>query len=166
MDFEQLYTTYFLDVYRFSVWLTRNTTQAEDIASETFVRAWGRRDRLRTETLKGYLFTIARNIFLKQRHTADRNEQLPPDVLDTGPDQHRTASARIDLDRVTHALAAMPLPERLALVLRSEHALPYEEIARVLQISVGAARVKVHRARRRLLAHAINHNGGKNGRHT
>jgi RNA polymerase sigma-70 factor (ECF subfamily) len=46
----------------------------------------------------------------------------------------------------------MPSPDRLALVLRTEHSLPYEEIARVLEISVGSARVKVHRARRRLLA--------------
>jgi RNA polymerase sigma-70 factor (ECF subfamily) len=166
MTFEQLYSTHFPDVYRFSVWLTRDTTEAEDIASETFVRAWGRRERLRTETLKGYLFTIARNIFLKQRHSANRNQQLPDDVLDTGPDQHRIASARMDLDKVTRALSQIPHPDSLALVLRSEHSLPYEEIARVLEISVGAARVKVHRARRRLLASAMNTNGGNNGRHT
>jgi RNA polymerase sigma-70 factor (ECF subfamily) len=166
MTFEQLYTAYFQDVYRFSVWLTRDATEAEDIASETFIRAWGRRDRLRTETLKGYLFAIARNIFLKHRNSADRNEQLPEEVLDTGPDQHRTTSARMDLDRVTLALARMPIQDRLALVLRSEHSLPYEEIARVLDTSVGAVRVKVHRARRRLLATAMTKNGGKNGRNT
>lgn len=166
MTFEQLYQTYFTDVFRFSVWLTRDTTQAEDIASETFVRAWGRRDRLRTETLKGYLFTIARNVFLKQRRTSDRNEQLPEDVLDTGPDQHRIASARMDLEQVTRALSQIPHPDSLALVLRSEHSLPYEEIARILEISVAAARVKVHRARRRLLASAMTNQGGKNGRNT
>jgi RNA polymerase sigma-70 factor (ECF subfamily) len=166
MDFEELYQTHFADVFRFSVWLTRNITQAEDIASETFVRAWGRGNRLRTETLKGYLFTIARNIFLKQRRTSDRNEQLSDNVLDTGPDQHRIASARMDLDQVTRALSQMPHPDSLALVLRSEHSLPYEEIARILEISVGAARVKVHRARRRLLASAMTTNGGTNGRHT
>jgi RNA polymerase sigma-70 factor (ECF subfamily) len=55
----------------------------------------------------------------------------------------------------------MSSPDRLALVLRTEHSLPYEEIARVLEISVGAVRVKVHRARRRLLAEAMTHNGGE-----
>ena len=59
MTFEQLYNTYFPDVYRFAVWLTHDPTEAEDVASETFVRAWAKRDRLRTETLKGYLFAIA-----------------------------------------------------------------------------------------------------------
>lgn len=152
MTFEQLYNTYFSDVYRFSVWLTHDPTQAEDVASETFVRAWAKRDRLRTDTLKGYLFAIARNIFLKHRHRSNKDEQLPEEMTDGSPDPHRAAAARMDLDRVARALSQMPSPDRLALVLRTEHSLPYEEIARVLDISVGAARVKVHRARRRLLA--------------
>jgi RNA polymerase sigma-70 factor (ECF subfamily) len=161
MTFEQLYTTYFADVYRFAVWLTRDTTQAEDVASETFIRAWARRDRLRTETLKGYLFAIARNIFIKSRRQSNKNEQLPEELADQSPDPHRAAAARMDLDRVTRTLSQMPSPDRLAMVLRTEHSLPYEEIARILEISVGAARVKVHRARRRLLAEAITPNGGE-----
>jgi len=161
MTFEQLYNTYFPDVYRFAVWLTHDPTEAEDVASETFVRAWAKRDRLRTETLKGYLFAIARNIFLKHRHRSNKDEQLPEEMTDGSPDPHRAAAARMDLDRVTRALSQMPSPDRLALVLRTEHSLPYEEIARVLDISVGAARVKIHRARRRLLAKTMNHNGGE-----
>ena len=50
MTFEQLYAAYFSDVFRFAMWLTRDRSEAEDVASETFVRAWARRDRLRTET--------------------------------------------------------------------------------------------------------------------
>jgi RNA polymerase sigma-70 factor (ECF subfamily) len=160
MTFEQLYSNYFQDVYRFSVWLTRDATQAEDVASETFVRAWGRRDRLRTETLKGYLFAIARNIFIKQQRTSNKNLALPDEMLDGAPGPHRTTSARLDLEQVARALSQMPSSDRLALVMRSEYSLPYDEIARVLQISVGAARVKVHRARRKLLAQALPEYGG------
>lgn len=161
MTFEQLYSTHFSDVYRFSVWLTRDTTQAEDLASETFVRAWGRRDRLRTETLKGYLLATARNIYLKQLRRSRTHAELPEVLVDTAPDPQRTAAARLDLDRVTLALAQLPEMDRLALVLRTEHALPYEEIARVLDLSVGAVRVKVHRARRRLLAENMQPHGGE-----
>jgi RNA polymerase sigma-70 factor (ECF subfamily) len=67
----------------------------------------------------------------------------------------------MDLDRVTASLARLPTVDRLALVLRTEQSLPYAEIARVLEISIGAARVKVHRARRRLLAETMTHNGGE-----
>lgn len=161
MTFEQLYTTFFPDVFRFAVWLTHDTTEAEDVASETFIRAWSQRDRLRTETLKGYLFAIARNIFIKHRHRSNKDEELPDELTDGSPDPHRAAAARMDLDRVTRAFSRMPSSDRLALVLRTEHSLPYEEIARVLEISVGATRVKVHRARRRLLAQTMNLNGGE-----
>jgi RNA polymerase sigma-70 factor (ECF subfamily) len=161
MTFEQLYTTHFSDVYRFAVWLTRDTTEAEDVTSETFIRAWAKRDRLRTETLKGYLFTIARNISIKRGRSVSKSEQLPNEVVDLAPDPHRTVSARMDLDLVTRAVAVMATPDRLALILRTEHELPYEEVARILEISTGAARVRVHRARRKLLAAAMNRNGGE-----
>jgi RNA polymerase sigma-70 factor (ECF subfamily) len=161
MTFEQLYSAHFSDVYRFAVWLARDATQAEDIASETFVRAWAQRNRLRTETLKGYLFTIARNVFLKQRTRSDRHERLPEELIDPAPDPHRTTAARLDLNRVQNALDRISKTDRLALVLRTEYALPYDEIARVLGISAGAARVRVHRARRRLLASSMKPNGGE-----
>jgi RNA polymerase sigma-70 factor (ECF subfamily) len=57
-------------------------------------------------------------------------------------------------------LARLPEPERAALVLRAEQTLSYAEIARVLEISEGAARVKVHRARRKLLQAHLTEEGG------
>ena len=160
MTFEQLYANHFPDVYRFALWMTRDSAQADDVASETFIRAWSRRDRLRTDTLKGYLFAIARNVVFKHRRHAGQHEKLPEELVDRSPDPQRAASARSDLDRVTDALYRLPAVDRAALLLRTEHALPYDEIARVLEISVGAARVKVYRARRRLLDATATLNGG------
>jgi RNA polymerase sigma-70 factor (ECF subfamily) len=151
LTFEELYQTHFKDVYRFALWLSRDQSEAEDMTSETFVRAWARRHRLRTETLKAYLLAIARRIFLDHRRRASNNEGLPGELRDGAPDPHRQAAARMDLDRVQRVMSQLPEPDRVALVLRAEHSLPYAEIARVLEISEGAARVKVHRARRKLL---------------
>lgn len=64
LSFQDLYECYANDVYRFSLWLSGDSSEAEDITSETFIRAWVHRSTIRTETLKAYLFTIARNIFL------------------------------------------------------------------------------------------------------
>ncbi|MBD3872928.1 MAG: RNA polymerase sigma factor [Acidobacteria bacterium] len=160
MTFEQLYEAYFTDVYRFALWLTRDRSEAEDVASETFVRAWARRGRLRTNTLKAYLLATARNIFLNQRGRARGHAELSEELPDGAPDPHRQTNARIELERVNGAIGRLPETDGVALVLRSEHSLPYSEIARVLEISKGAARVKVHRARRRLLAELMTHQGG------
>ncbi len=48
------------------------------------------------------------------------------------------------------ALSSLPEIDRTAVLMRADEALPYEDIANVLGISVGAAKVKVHRARLRL----------------
>jgi RNA polymerase sigma-70 factor (ECF subfamily) len=51
---------------------------------------------------------------------------------------------------VLRALRHLPEGERAALLLRVDHDLAYEEIAVTLGTTVGAAKVRVHRARRRL----------------
>jgi Sigma-70 region 2 len=60
--FHELYSRYAEDVYRFALWLTGNPDDAKDITSETFVRAWTAPEEPRMETVKAYLFTIARNL--------------------------------------------------------------------------------------------------------
>jgi len=160
MTFEELHETYFKDVYRFALWLSHNRGEAEDLASETFVRAWTQRHRLRTETLKAYLLAIARNAFLDGRREIKHREELSEELADVAPDPQRLATARMDLERVRRVMARLPEADGVALFLRTEQSLPYAEIARVLGISEGAARVKVHRARRRLLDLCLMHQGG------
>lgn len=85
IDFKHLYETYAADVHRFSLWLAGDGDEAEDITSETFLRAWSRRDDIRTETLKAYLFAIARNIFLKGRRKRRRQTALEDVHRDPAP---------------------------------------------------------------------------------
>ena len=64
LNFRDMYDSYAAEVYRFALSLTGDSPEAEDITSETFVRAWSHISTIRTETLKAYLFTIARNFYL------------------------------------------------------------------------------------------------------
>ncbi len=160
LTFEQLFRDHHSDVVSFAIWLTGNRSEAEDLASETLVRAWVRRDRLRTETLRAYLLAIARNLFLSRRRREAVHDELSEGLPDGEPDPQRRASSKIELDRVRCTLALLPEADRTALILRTEHSLSYAEIARVLEISEGTARVRVHRARRRLLAGELKTEGG------
>jgi DNA-directed RNA polymerase specialized sigma24 family protein len=60
LSFERVHRAYAPDVLRFALWMTGNPAQADDIASETFVRAWTKREKIRAETLKAYFLTIPR----------------------------------------------------------------------------------------------------------
>lgn len=151
LDFHDLYESYAPDVYRFAYWLTGNATEAEDITSETFIRAWINFAAIRTETFKAYLLQIARNIYLewlrKQRFQIYLDDIYP----DPHPGPDKLAEDYDDLEIVQRVLRSMPEIDRTAFILRVQHDLPYVEIARVLQLSVTAAKVKVHRTRKKLL---------------
>lgn len=152
LTFQDLYETYAPDVYRFALWLAGNGPDAGDITSETFVRAWVRRSTIRTATLKAYLLTIARNVYLEQRRKRKREvvlDDIYPDPV-AGPEG--LVESRLELERIQSFLQTLPESDRAAFVLRVQHELPYAEIARVLQLSLSAVKVKVHRVRKRLLA--------------
>ena len=149
-DFEDLYQRYARDVYRFALYLSGNKALAEDIASETFVRVWTVRDAIRTESVKAYLFTIARNLHADGRRREARHVAIPEVLLDPSPGPEVEALDRQALEAVLLALQQIPEVNRAALLMRAQDSLPYEEIARSLGLSVSAAKVKVHRARLRL----------------
>jgi RNA polymerase sigma factor (sigma-70 family) len=151
LSFQDLYDSCAADVYRFALWLTGDSQEAEDITSETFVRAWAHNSRIRTETLKAYLFAIARNLYLE--HLRKRRRLVPLDEVfpDPGPGPEGVVASQLELVRVRQFLLTLPEIDRAAFALRVYHELPYAEIARVLGLSLTAAKVKVHRVRKRLL---------------
>jgi RNA polymerase sigma-70 factor (ECF subfamily) len=151
MDFQELYDSHSDDVYRFALWMTGEVSRAEDLTSETFVRAWTRREEIRTETLRAYLLSIARNLYLMHIRKDKRTTELDDIHPDPSPGPDRFAESRDELGRVENLLREMNECDRTAFMLRVKHGLPYAEIAGVLGVSLSSAKVKVHRVRKRLL---------------
>jgi RNA polymerase sigma factor (sigma-70 family) len=152
LNFEQLYVAYSPEVYRFSNWLTGNSEDAADITSETFVRAWRNFDAVQTETLKAYLFTIARNIYLESHRKNHTHDILAESHPDASPPAQKKLEDQSDLDLIGSILHTLPEIDRSAFVLRIQSDLSYAEIARVLRLTESAVKVKVHRVRKKLFA--------------
>ena len=152
LSFHDLYTTYARELYRFAFWLSGDSFTAGDITSETFIRAWTHRDTIRTETLKAYLFTIARNLYLEQGRKSKRQVSLEDVHTSPAPGPDQVVDAQLDLAKVRQVLQTLPEIDRTAFALRVQHELPYAEIARVLEISLVSAKVKVHRVRKKIQA--------------
>jgi RNA polymerase sigma-70 factor (ECF subfamily) len=147
LDFKALYEKYAPDVFRFATYLSGNRSDAEDITAETFVRAWTASAPIELATVKGYLFTIARNLFLKGLRRTSRQTILSDEIADPPPGAPSRLEQRAELDAVLTRLQTLPDVDRAALLMRAMEGLPYQEIATALEISVAAAKVKVHRAR-------------------
>ncbi len=149
---EILYESYSRDVFRFALYLSGNWEDAQDITSETFVRAWVAQDTIRAATVKAYLFAIARNLFLRERRNKIRHTELDPRIVDTRSGQDHWIEKREEYKAVLRRMQTLPEIDRTALLMRAFGQISYEEIAQLLSISIASAKVKVHRARTKLSA--------------
>jgi RNA polymerase sigma-70 factor, ECF subfamily len=151
LTLEELYETYCSDIYRFAYWLTGNSADAEDITSETFTRAWFNYDSTKMETMKAYLMKIARNIYLEMLRKNQDHAELGEHIPDYQNSIETKLQTQSEIKSIQNFLQTFSEDHRTAFILRVEHDLPYAEIARVLKISETAAKVKVHRVRKKLI---------------
>jgi RNA polymerase sigma-70 factor (ECF subfamily) len=149
-DFEALYQKYAQDVFRFALFLSGNRADAEDIASETFVRAWNAPGGIRQSTVKAYLLVIARNCYLQGLRRSGRNSPLDEDFADPRQAPHNSAEQRAELEQVMRELQQLPELDRAALLMSAAEEMSYEQIAETLGLSLGAVKTKIHRARLKL----------------
>ena len=146
-DLSTLYKKYAPDVFRFALYLSGDRSQAEDITSETFVRVWTSPEAIEVGTVKGYLFTIARNLFLHGLRRRSRHVQLDQELPDPQASPHVQAEQKEEFRALLAGLQELSEIDRAALLMRALDGMAYEEISRALGISLASAKVKIHRAR-------------------
>jgi RNA polymerase sigma-70 factor (ECF subfamily) len=150
-DFHSLYQRYAPQVQRFALFLCGDAMLADDITSETFVRAWTSRGKIREATVKAYLFTIARNLYRDHLRRSHRFQDLEESLPDTSPSLQARTEHKAELEAVMAALQQLAEVDRSALLMRVQEEMPYEEIAQALDLPVTTVKVKVHRARLKLM---------------
>ncbi len=148
--FEELYERYANDVYRFAYWLCGNPDDAKDITSETFVRLWTSENETRLESVKGYLFTIARNLHLQQLRKKKRFTPINEENAGTTHQTEQLTEDRSELEQTLTALDTLSEIDRTVLIMRAQDELPYDEIATATGLSISAVKVKIFRARTKL----------------
>ncbi|QBI21214.1 sigma-70 family RNA polymerase sigma factor [Egibacter rhizosphaerae] len=158
-SWDEVAETYGPRVYRMAYHLTGDADEAADLAQDVFVRVYRNLHRYRPGAFDGWLYKIAKNLFLDRVRRRQRvrmqafgedggeatpsGEPGPADVV-----ERRTLEARLE-----SGLAALPPEWRLAVVLCDIEGLAYEEISRVTGWPVGTVRSRIHRGRRRLREH-------------
>ena len=155
--FEQLVKLTYADVYTLAYRLTGNEEDARDVAQEACLRAWRGVKKFRGDSrFSTWMYRITANCAstLLVRRSKGTHEELSADdpVADQRPeaDPEAMAEAGYVRDRMTAALAELPPRLRAVVVLRDIYDLPHEAIAAELGISQEAAKVRLHRARRKL----------------
>lgn len=142
------------------------SADAEDLAQQVFINVWKSAPRWRPEArFTTWLMTITKRLVFNESRRRTRSRLLPQSYEDIRvtervdraplPDellQQRELSLAIE-----RAMALLPEKERLAVILRQQEGMPYEEIATVLGVSVPAVKSLLFRARNSLKQRLANH---------
>jgi RNA polymerase sigma-70 factor (ECF subfamily) len=133
--------------------LTGDAATAEDVAQETFLRAWQHLPRFeprRAVSFRAWLCRIARNRALDVIRRRREVEPLDPRRADPGPTPAAQASRAEVAAAVRAAIGRLPEASRETVVLRELEGLSYAEIAAALDVPIGTVMSRLHAARKRL----------------
>jgi RNA polymerase sigma-70 factor (ECF subfamily) len=154
--FRETYDRYYQDVRRFALFLTGDPGRADELAADTFVRAWQARDRIQHATVKAYLMTITRNLYRDQLRASRTRAARQVELVDTIADRSPGADVRVQhastLRDVRARLRRVARGDRRALLLFVVREMSYAEVAVALGISIGAVKSRICRARDALTA--------------
>lgn len=158
--FEELVVTHQDRLYAFLLGMTADGGQAEDLAQETFWKAYRALRRYpapRVAALRvgPWLRRIALNTLRNAVRGRNRDQVLaadPPQEADPTPDRNPEASTlrREEQERLLRALAGVSGPARAAILLRHAEDRPVEEVAAILRLPEGTVKSHVHRGLARL----------------
>lgn len=153
--FEEIYRTYFGDVYRYVLRLCGgDSSLAEEITSETFLRALRAIDRFRGDCqLRIWLCQIAKNCF-RSRIARPSSLSLDSGLSDTlaSPEQiEEDFLDRSDAIAIHRALHALPEPYKEVFSLRIFGELSFRQIGQLFGKTDNWACVTYHRAKRKIM---------------
>jgi RNA polymerase sigma-70 factor (ECF subfamily) len=151
--FARLIQAYWDRLYRWLVHLTHDAHAAEDLAQETFLKAYANLDSFRAgSNFRAWLYRIAHNNFINQRRGRRGNRQsLSVDWPSQAEGPVEATLNREALLQLTLAVGRLPTDFRSAFLLRVEEGLSFKQIAEVMGITEQTARWRVFKARQKLL---------------
>jgi RNA polymerase sigma-70 factor (ECF subfamily) len=152
--FANLVEKYKDSVFNVAYRMLSNPTEAEDVAQETFVRAYTQLHTYKdTHRFSTWLLSIASHLSIDQlrrrRFLALPLENVPflEWIADLGRGPEEAALVGEASDEMQRILSTLPAKYRAVLILRYWHDLSYEEIAQALHLTPPLVKARLHRAR-------------------
>ena len=155
--FDELVRATYADAYTLAYRLTGNEEDARDVVQDAYLRAYRGLRRFRGDAqFSTWLYRITANCASTALSRRSKNTHDDLEDEETMADERRDydpqvrAELSLERDRVSAAVAGLPPRLRAVVVLRDVYDLPHDAIAAELGISEAAAKVRLHRARKKL----------------
>lgn len=151
MDIEKIYRIYFDDLYRFLLYLCKNKEVAQDICSESFIRAMKNIETIEDSKVKAYLFQIGKNTYYnyykknKRLLVTDKIEDFDQELESFEKD----LLYKENLSNLDMAIESLENPYKDVVKLRLND-LSFKEIGEIYKKNQNWACVIYHRAKEKL----------------
>jgi RNA polymerase sigma factor (sigma-70 family) len=157
-NFHRTYATHFNKILNFLKLKCQNSSDAEDLAQESFVKLWQHREKIEQGKETSFLYTIAFNLFIDKK----RKEAVSIKYQRSVKQNHYYESPEFTLlyneyhTQVQQKIAALPDNARQVFLMNKVEKMTYAEIAEVIGLSVKsvekrmAVALKVYRELRRM----------------
>ncbi|MFF5988809.1 sigma-70 family RNA polymerase sigma factor [Prauserella flavalba] len=154
--FGRLYDNNYRLVYAYVLQRTRNASLAEDLTSETFMRAFRRIESVefRGRAVRAWIITIARNVMIDHQRSAYSRYELASDDLEPAnvlaDSAEQAVLSRVAGSELRAGIEQLTGAQRQCIVLRFYEDRSVAETAAIMRRNVGSIRALQHRAVRRL----------------
>jgi RNA polymerase sigma-70 factor (family 1) len=148
LDFEKIFNTWYEAIRNFLYYKTGDVKTAEDIAQDVFLKVWEKRDEIRQETIKSFLYTLANNLFLNRhehlkvvmKFTVDYEAEKFSESPDYALEMHEFDQ------RLQEAIGNLDDKKRTVFLMSRIEKLTYNQIADNLGITVKAVEKRMEKA--------------------
>ncbi|MDD5606603.1 MAG: RNA polymerase sigma factor [Candidatus Pacebacteria bacterium] len=153
--FSKIYDKNINNIYRFIYFKVNSEQIAEDLCSETFIRAWKafNRDNNHFEqeinNPRAFLYQIARNLVIDYYKQKDRAQTISLDnvvLADQGPSLEEKVNINFDMNNIRLAMQDLNQDYQDIIIWHYIEGLSCREIARIMNKSYGSTRVTLSRA--------------------
>ncbi len=152
--FDQLVNKYRQLVYAVAYRYTHNHEEADDLAQETFIKAYENLSGFRGEaSLKTWLLRITTNLSInvkKSSRIAKDIGEEPAEFSHQQKDSLHGLISKDDKDQLRRAIQRLPERQKEALLLKTYKDLTYEEVSSIMDCSVGTVKANIFHAMKKL----------------
>jgi len=146
--FREIYDLYYESIRSFAYYKTGDVATSDDVVQETFLKLWSFRDKVRNESIKSLLYTIAANIIKNQF----KHQQVVYQFEKQSDNDNTSESADSQIlteefnQKLQSALAEIPEGPRIVFLMNRIEGLTYNEIAERMNLSVKAIEKRMSEA--------------------